>query len=188
MDNQELLKKQAEAYNAKKLSQKSQCIRMNRKVMTNALKKYFKILGRKFPKNIIFVRSPFEAQKVMNYLDFNDFKSSIASHSQKNNLRWVKNAVKECESIPKNNLKFYTDSNFENWLVYLCDFYRNTHAVNYTKEQNMQLDTLLTIDKYTKWLYLFEEVIVVVANPVNVKLDGKIPVSVTYADGINVTV
>lgn len=64
-------------------------------------KKYFKILGRKFPKHIIFVRSPFEAQQVMNYLDFNDFKSSIAAHSQQNNLRWVKNAVKECESIPK---------------------------------------------------------------------------------------
>ena len=67
MNDQDLLKKQAEAYNAKKLSQKAQCIRMNRKVMTNALKKYFKILGRKFPKYIIFVRSPFEAQQVMNY-------------------------------------------------------------------------------------------------------------------------
>lgn len=186
MNDQDLLKKQAEAYNAKKLSQKAQCIRMNRKVMTNALKKYFKILGRKFPKYIIFVRSPFEAQQVMNYLDFNDFKSSIATHSQQNNLRWVKNAVNEWESIPKNNLKFYPDSNFENWLVYFCDFYRNTHATNYTTEQDIQLDTLLTIDKYTKWLYLFNEVIVVVTNPVSMKLNGKIPVSVTYADGVTV--
>lgn len=188
METQDLLKKQAEAYNAKKLSRKAQCRRMNRKAMTNALKKYFEILGRKFPKYIIFVRSPFEAQKVMNYLEFNDFKSSIASHSQQNNLRWVKNAVKKCEDIPKNNLKFYNDSNFENWLVYLCDFYRHTHAAQYTTEQDIQLNTLLTIDKYTKWLYLFEEVIVVVANPVAMKLNEKIPVYVTYADGVTVNI
>lgn len=93
---------------------------------------------------------------------------------------------RNAKAFQKKNLKFYNDSNFENWLVYLCDFYRNTHAAKYSKEQNMQLDTLLTIDKYTKWLYLFAEVIVVVANPVSMKLDGKIPTSVTYADGVTV--
>lgn len=149
--------------------------KMNRKVITRELKIFFDFLGKSFPKHVVITRSPIEAQFVANYLNLENFNICIATHSPANNHRWVKDAVRKAKIMKEKNPDQFKIFNYFDYfrIIKACDF----------GEHNKLMKCATTIRKYTQWVYMFNEVVIVSMNPIRVeKEDNKIVIQ-EYADG-----
>lgn len=154
--------------------------KMNKNIVIKELKTMYDFWSRPFPNHIIFTKSPYEAILIANYLMLNDFNTAIANHSAANNHHWVKKAVREAKKLDTSKFQIFK-SIFESELVsrlHYYNYFREIQNVKYTDNCNTYLDMIMTIDKYTKWVYTFEEVIIVSVNPISISDNNMV-----FADG-----
>lgn len=181
-EHEQILKKYTDnMYSIQNLTRK-----MNGKVITRELKIFFDFLGKSFPKHVVITRSPIEAQFVANYLNLENFNICIATHSPANNHRWVKDAVRKAKIMKGKNpdqFKIFNECEYINGSIFnYFDYFRIIKACDFG-EHNKLMKCVTTIRKYTQWVYMFNEVVIVSMNPIRVeKEDNKIVIQ-EYADG-----
>ena len=160
--------------------------KMNRKVITRELKIFFDFLGKSFPKHVVITRSPIEAQLVANYLNMENFNICIATHSPSNNHRWVKDAVRKAkimkEKIPDQFKLFHEYEYLSKGMLNLFNYFRIINLCDFGEGNNL-IKCATTIRKYTHWVYMFEEVVIVSMNPIRVEKEDNKIVMQEYADG-----
>ena len=160
--------------------------KMNRKVITRELKIFFDFLGKSFPTHVVIPRSPSEAQYVANYLNLENFNICIATHSSANNHRWVKDAVRKAkimqEKIPDQFELFHECEYISGSIVNFFEYFRIIKQCDFGKYNNL-IKCASTIRKYTHWVYMFEEVVIVSMNPIRVEKEDNKIVLQEYADG-----
>ena len=160
--------------------------KMNRKVITRELKIFFDFLGKSFPKHVVITRSPIEAQLVANYLNMENFNICIATHSPSNNHRWVKDAVRKAkimkEKIPDQFKLFHECEYLSKGTFNYFEYFRIIKACDVGEGNNL-IKCATTIRKYTHWVYMFEEVVIVSMNPIRVEKEDNKIVMQEYTDG-----
>src|SRR5574343_503673 len=139
------------------------------------ISKLYKYIGKSVPNIFIFVKSPFEAQVVMNELTLNDpGETKLHSWTLESNDQWVEKLIEKPSNTDK--YAFFSTHNYgygsnEAFWVAFYKYFKEVCGVEYVEKSNEGLEIFETLAHNSGWHYLFNECAVICDRSSNIAIE-----------------
>ena len=142
------------------------------------ISKLYKYIGKSVPNIFIFVKSPFEAQVVMNELTLNDpGETKLHSWTLESNDQWVEKLIEKPSNTDK--YAFFSTHNYgygsnEAFWVAFYKYFKEVCGVEYVEKSNEGLEIFETLAHNSGWHYLFNECAVICDRSSNIAIEQNV--------------
>lgn len=159
------------------------------------ISKLYKYIGESVPNIFIFVKSPFEAQVVMNELTLNDpGETKLHSWTLESNDQWVEKLIEKPSNTDK--YAFFSTHNYgygsnEAFWVVFYKYFKEVCGVEYVEKSNEGLEIFETLAHNSGWHYLFNECAVICDRSSNIDIEQNVlhndeGPAIAYSDDVKI--
>jgi hypothetical protein len=159
------------------------------------MSKLYKYIGKPTPSAFIFVRSPFEAQVVMNELTINDpGEIKLSNWTLESNDQWVKNLIEKPSNTDR--YQFFATHNYgygsnEAFWVAFYKYFKEVCNVEYVEKSNNGLDIFETLAHNSGWHYMFNECAIICDRASEIHIEQNVlhndeGPAIAYADDVKI--
>ena len=157
------------------------------------MKKLYSYISKNIPNTYIFVRSPFEAQVVMNELTINDpNEKKLAQWTLESNDEWVKKLIEKPSNTDQ--YKFFSTHNYgygsnEAFWVAFYKYFKDVCGVEYVEKSNEGLAIFEQLANNSGWHYMFEECAIICDRASEIHIEQNVlhndeGPAIAYSDGV----